>query len=122
MARRRRIAVAEEAEEAVYRTAGFVVLAAVMGMGPLDLTVIPGRGVAGDRWAEAASRPGDPISASSGGAAFTTANRDALRDELARIDARLTRTPALPPYLQHTLASRRDAIAAFLAESQRAPQ
>ncbi|HEY4850565.1 MAG TPA: hypothetical protein VII22_07200 [Streptosporangiaceae bacterium] len=55
-------------------------------------------------------------------AAFTTANRDALRDELARIDASLTRTPALPPYLQHTLASRRDAIAAFLAANQRAPQ
>lgn len=55
-------------------------------------------------------------------AAFTTANRDALRDELARIDARLTRTPALPPYLQHTLASRRDAIAAFLAGGQQAPR
>jgi hypothetical protein len=41
---------------------------------------------------------------------------------MARINARLTRTPALPPYLQRTLAGRRDAIAAFLAQSQRAPQ
>jgi hypothetical protein len=72
--RRRRIAVAEEAEEGVYRTVGFVVLAAVMGMGPLDLTVIPGRGVAGDRWAEAASRPGDPISASSCGGRLSRAS------------------------------------------------
>jgi hypothetical protein len=55
-------------------------------------------------------------------AAFTTANRDPLSDELAHIDAHLTRAPALPPYLQHTLASRREAIAAFLAESQRARQ
>jgi hypothetical protein len=51
-------------------------------------------------------------------AAFTAANRDALRDKLARIDASLTRIPALPPYLQHTLADRRGTIAAFLAGSQ----
>ncbi len=55
-------------------------------------------------------------------AAFTTANRDALRDELARINAHLARPPELPPYLQHTLASRRDAITAFLAANQRMPE
>ncbi len=54
-------------------------------------------------------------------AAFTAANRDALRDELPRIDASLARTPALPPYLQHTLAGRREAIAAFLAGHQQEP-
>jgi hypothetical protein len=53
-------------EQAVHRTAGFLVLAAGMGMGPPDLTVIPAEGLAGDRWAEAGSRPVDPISASSG--------------------------------------------------------
>src|SRR6266851_2157762 len=53
-------------EPAVHRTAGFLVLAAVMGMGPPDLTVIPVEGLAGDRRAEASSRPEDPISASSG--------------------------------------------------------
>jgi hypothetical protein len=35
---------------------------------------------------------------------------------------RFTRTPALPPYLQHTLAGRRGAIAAFLADSQQGPE
>jgi hypothetical protein len=54
-------------------------------------------------------------------AAFTAANRDALRDELASIDASLARTPALPPYLQHTLARRREAIATFLAGRPQAP-
>ena len=43
-------------------------------------------------------------------AAFTAANRDALRAELARIDASLTRAPALPPYLQHTLTARRQDV------------
>lgn len=54
-------------------------------------------------------------------AAFTATNRDTLRDELPRIDASLARTPALPPYLQHTLAGRREAIAAFLAGHQQEP-
>ncbi len=48
-------------------------------------------------------------------AAFTPANRDALRRELARIDASLIQAPALPPYLQHTLTARRQAITALLA-------
>ena len=51
-------------------------------------------------------------------AAFTKANRDALRGELDRINASLASTPALPPYLQHTLTARRDAITAFLASRQ----
>jgi hypothetical protein len=54
-------------------------------------------------------------------AAFTPANRDALRAELARIDASLTRAPALPPYLQHTLTARRQAITAFLAGQEDKP-
>jgi hypothetical protein len=48
-------------------------------------------------------------------AAFTPANRDAVCRELARIDASLIQAPALPPYLQHTLTARRQAITALLA-------
>jgi hypothetical protein len=55
-------------------------------------------------------------------AAFTTANRDTLRGELASIDTSLTRTPALPPYLQHTLARRREAITAFLTGRPQVPE
>jgi len=51
-------------------------------------------------------------------AASTTANRDALGGELDRINASLTSTSALPPYLQHILTARRDAITAFLASQQ----
>ncbi|HEY4853074.1 MAG TPA: hypothetical protein VII22_19980 [Streptosporangiaceae bacterium] len=55
-------------------------------------------------------------------AAFTPANRDALRAELARIDASLTRAPALPPYLQHTLTARRQDITTLLsAQEQEEP-
>jgi hypothetical protein len=54
-------------------------------------------------------------------AAFTSANRDALRAELARIDASLTRAPALPPYLQHTLTARRQAITTLLAGQEHEP-
>jgi hypothetical protein len=52
-------------------------------------------------------------------AAFTPANRDALRAELARIDARLAKAPALPPYVQHTLTARRQAITALLTRAAR---
>jgi hypothetical protein len=55
-------------------------------------------------------------------AAFTAANRDAFRGELASIDASLARIPALPPYLQHTLARRREAIAAFLTGRPEEPE
>jgi integrase len=48
-------------------------------------------------------------------AAFTEANRGALRSEFDRINDSLASTPALPPYLQHALTARRDAITAFLA-------
>ncbi len=51
-------------------------------------------------------------------AAFTEANRDALGQELARINASLASIPALPPYLQHTLTARRDALTAFQASHQ----
>jgi integrase len=51
-------------------------------------------------------------------AAFAPANRDALRSELARIDASLVRVPALPPYLQHILANRRQAITTLLSDHE----
>ena len=51
-------------------------------------------------------------------AAFTLTNRDTLRTELANIDASLTQAPALPPYLQHTLTNRRQAITALLDQQQ----
>jgi hypothetical protein len=51
-------------------------------------------------------------------AAFTPANRDALQAELAKIDASLSQAPALPPYLQHTLTARRQAITALLARQE----
>ena len=55
-------------------------------------------------------------------AAFTPANRDALRSELAAIDASLARAPALPPYLQHTLTARCHAITALLASQEDEPE
>jgi hypothetical protein len=54
-------------------------------------------------------------------AAFTPANRDALQAELAKIDASLSQPPALPPYLQHTLTARRQAITALLARQEDEP-
>jgi hypothetical protein len=54
-------------------------------------------------------------------AAFTPANRDALRAEINRIDASLAQAPALPPYLQHTLTNRRQAITALLAGQEHEP-
>lgn len=54
-------------------------------------------------------------------AAFTPANRDAPRTELATIDASLTRAPAPPPYLQHTLTARRQALTTLLARQEDEP-
>ena len=54
-------------------------------------------------------------------AAFTPANRDAFQAELAKIDASLSQAPALPPYLQHTLTARRQAVTAFLARQEDEP-
>jgi hypothetical protein len=54
-------------------------------------------------------------------AAFTPANRDALQAELAKIDASLSQAPALPPYLQHTLTARRQAVTALLARQEDEP-
>jgi hypothetical protein len=50
--------------------------------------------------------------------ALTPANRAALTDELAAIDADLAATPPLPPFLRHKLCERRDAIAAFLDDTR----